>query len=136
VPWLESCKCQKCGSTLLAASVENLDAGETVEYNDESFQATCIACGHMELIVPLMMRELGKAHRYDPYDGDEPTLENCCACKREAFAIHDQQCLWCSSELEYFECSLCEEPLRQEDQDNGGYCSYHAHAFEKVMRED
>lgn len=135
-PWLEACKCPECGSTLLAPAQDNLDAGETVESDDASFQATCVACGHTVLIAPLMMKELDKAHSYDPRDGDEPTLEACYECGRGTFVIHDQQCLWCAAELEYSECELCEEPLRQEDQDNGGYCSYHAHAYEKFMRED
>ncbi|MGK8855472.1 hypothetical protein [Pseudomonas aeruginosa] len=136
VPWREACKCPACGSTLLAPVQDHLDAGETLEHDDEIFQATCVACGHTGLIVPLMMNELAKAHRYDPRDGDEPTLEACVECGRNTFVIHEQRCLWCAAELEHTECEICEELLRQEDQDNGGYCSYHAHAYEKFMRED
>lgn len=135
-PWLEPCKCPKCGSTLLAPAQDNLDAGETVKSDDASFKASCVACGHTALIAPLMMKELDKAHSYDPRGGDEPTLEGCYECGRGTFVIHDHQCLWCAAELEYPECELCGEPLRQEDQHNGGYCSYHAHAYEKFMRED
>lgn len=133
---LHSCKCPACGSTLLAAAQENLDAGDSVESDDHHFCARCIACGHSELIVPLMMRALDKAHFYDPRDGSEPTLESCYQCRRHAFVIDEQTCLWCAAELEYTECEVCEEPLRQEDQDNGGYCSPHAHAYEKHMEDD
>ncbi|UVM36033.1 hypothetical protein LOY28_14885 [Pseudomonas sp. B21-017] len=135
-PWLEECKCPECASTLLAPSQENLDAGDTVESNDKRFQATCIACGHSLLIAPLMIDALEKAHAYDPRDGDEPTLEGCNQCGRGTFVILDQQCLWCAAELDYAECEMCEEPLRQEDQDKGGLCSYHAHSYEKFTRED
>lgn len=135
-PWLEACKCPECGSVLLAPAQEDLDAGDTVEHDSESFNASCVACGTSTLIVPLMMKELGEAHSCDPRDGDEPTLENCYQCGRVTFLIHEQQCLWCAVELEYMECELCEEPLRQEDQDNDGRCSYHAHMYEKFMRED
>lgn len=135
-PWLKECKCPECGSTLLAPAQENLDAGDTVEYNDDRFQATCIACGYTVLIAPLMVDALEKAHSYDPRDGDEPSVEGCNQCGRGTFLIHEQSCLWCAAELEYTECEMCEESLGQEDQDNGGLCSYHAYSYEKFMRED
>lgn len=134
--WLRQCKCPECGSTLLAPAQENLEAGDTVEYNDDRFQAACIACGYKALIAPLMVDVLEKAHSYDPRDGDEPSIEDCNQCGRGTFLIHEQSCLWCTAELEYTECEMCEESLGQEDQDSGGLCSYHAHSYEKFMRED
>ncbi|WP_050713336.1 hypothetical protein [Halomonas sp. R57-5] len=134
--WLNECKCPGCGSTLLAPAQESLDAGDTVEYNDDRFQTTCIACGYTVLIAPLMIVALERAHSYDPRDGDEPSLEGCNQCGRRTFLIHEQSCLWCAAELEYSECEICEENLTQADQDSGGLCSNHAHAYEKFMRED
>lgn len=135
-PWLKECKCPECASALLAPAQENLDAGDTVESNDDRFQATCIACGCVVLIAQLMIDAVEKAHSYDPRDGDEPLLERCNQCGRNTFLINEQSCLWCAAELEYTECEMCDESLGQEDQDNGGLCSYHAHSYEKFMRDD
>ncbi|MEB0042645.1 hypothetical protein [Pseudomonas sp. MH10] len=135
-PWLEECKCPQCSSTLLAPVQANLDAADTVESNDDIFQATCMACGHTTLIAPLMIDALERAHSYDPRDGEEPSVESCNLCSRDTFLIDEQSCLWCAAELEYTECEICDEGLRQEDQDNDGLCSYHAHSYEKFMRDD
>ncbi|WP_312905145.1 hypothetical protein [Stutzerimonas nitrititolerans] len=135
-PWLKESKCPECGSTLLAPAQENLDAGDSVERNDDRFKATCIACGYTDLVAPLMVGALENAHSYDPRDGGEASLEGCNQCGRGAFLIYEQSCLWCAAELEYTECEMCEERLGQEDQHNGGLCSYHAHSYEKFMRED
>ncbi|MBC8647912.1 hypothetical protein GYM54_20515 [Pseudomonas sp. MTM4] len=135
-PWLKESKCPECGSTLLAPAQESLDAGDTVKRNDDRFKAICIACGYTDLVAPLMVVALENAHSYDPRDGGEASLEGCNQCGRGAFLIYEQSCLWCAAELEYTECEMCEERLGQEDQHNGGLCSYHAHSYEKFMRED
>lgn len=135
-PWLEVCKCPECASTLLTPRQADLDEGHTVEHNSDRFQAACVACGHTTLVVPLMMSELQKAHSYDPRDGDDPSLEVCHQCDRETFLVDEQICVWCAGELEYTECEICEERLSQDDQYNGGMCSYHAYSYEKFMRED
>lgn len=134
--WLEACKCPECASTLLKPAQENLDAGETVEFDDERFHAMCVKCGHRELIAPMLLEALGKTHCYDPRDGDEPSLERCQKCDRDAYIVLDQICLWCAGEPDYAECEDCGEALGQDDQENGGRCSYHAYAYEKFMRED
>lgn len=134
--WLDACKCPECASTLLKPDQENIDAGETVESNDKRFFAICVKCGHRQLIAPLLLEALGKAHTYDSRDGEKPTIERCNQCDREAFVIEEQTCLWCACELDYTECEDCGEALGQEDQDSDGRCSYHAHAYEKFMRED
>jgi hypothetical protein len=134
--WLEECKCPKCSSTLLAPMQQNLDSGDTVTDNDDLFHATCMACGSTFLIAPLMIDALEYANSYDPRDGDEPTIEECYQCGRGTFVICEQSCLWCGSELEYSSCDFCEERLNQDDQDNGGMCSYHAHVYNKIMDDD
>ncbi len=136
MPWLEKCRCPSCASILLAPSQEDLDAGNGVMNDDLRFMATCIACGESFLIAPLMVEALERAHDFDPRDGDEATLEGCDQCGHSTFLIIEQQCLWCGAELDYDECEMCEERLNQDDQDNGGLCSYHANAYEKFMRED
>jgi len=134
--WLGACKCPECASTLLKPDQDNIDAGLKVESNDDHFFAMCVNCGHRELAAPLLLDALGKTHTYDPRGGEEPTLERCNACDREAFVTEDQACLWCGCELDYTECEDCGEALGQEDQYNDGRCSYHAHAYEKFMHED
>lgn len=135
-PWLDKSKCPECSSTLLMPAQDNIDAGHSVVSDDGLFDAVCIACGHTALIVPLMFDALEDAYWYDQRDGEEPSLECCYQCSRGAFLIHEQSCLWCATELDYTECWLCEENLGQDDQDNGGLCSYHAHVYDKVMRDD
>ncbi len=39
-PWLKESKCPECGSTLLAPAQENLDAGDSVERNDDRFKVS------------------------------------------------------------------------------------------------
>lgn len=135
-PWLERCQCEDCGSSLLRPSQEDIDEGASIENQDDTFRYVCVACGHSDLIGPLMVKELNDADDYDPRDGGEADVEECNACGRSTFVISEQHCLWCGAELDYPECTLCEEPLRQEDQSNGGLCGYHLHVYEKVMRDD
>lgn len=135
-PWLERCQCEDCGSSLLRPSQEDIDEGASVENQDNTFRYVCVACGHSDLIGPLMVKELNGAYDYDPRDGGEADVEECNACGRSTFIISEEHCLWCGAELDYPECTLCEEPLRQEDQSNGGLCGYHLHVYEKVMRDD
>ena len=135
-PWLDRCRCEDCGSSLLRPSQDDIEEGASVENQDDTFRYVCVACGYSDLIGPLMVKELNDAYDYDPRDGGEADIEECNACGRSTFVISDQHCLWCGAELDYPECSLCEEPLRQEDQANGGLCGYHLHVYEKVMRDD
>ncbi|MGB7400336.1 hypothetical protein [Castellaniella sp.] len=135
-PWLEECQCEECGSSLLRPHAEDIEEGMGVERYDEKFRYVCVACGYSDLIGPLMIKNLEDAYDYDPRDGGEPGVETCNECQRDTFVIGEQHCLWCRAELDYPECTVCEEPLRQEDQFNGGLCGYHNHVYEKMMRDD
>jgi len=135
-PWLNQCQCDQCGSSLLSPSQDDIEKGTSVERQDKTFRYVCVACGHSGLIAPLMIDALSDTYNYDPRDGGEPSIEDCNDCGRSTFLIHEQQCLWCGAELDYKECSFCEEALGQGDQENRGLCSYHVHAFDKAMRDD
>lgn len=135
-PWIEKCQCEECGSSLLRPHLEDIEKGASVEGQDDFFKYVCMACGHADLIGPLMVKELNDFHDYDPRDGGEPNVEECNQCGRDTFIVVEQHCLWCGAELDYPECTVCEEPLCQDDQHNGGLCSYHAHVYEKIMRDD
>lgn len=132
--WKARCQCEECGSSLLRPLEEDLEQGLTVE--DDAFRYECMACGHTDQIVPLM---IGEMHRelndYNPFDGGEPDVEECYQCNHDTFLIPEGRCDWCEAELDHPECDVCGEALRQEDQDNGGLCSYHHHQMEKAMRE-
>lgn len=135
-PWLDHCQCEECGSPLLRPNQEDIEEEASVEYQDNSFKYVCVACGHSDLIAPRMIKALNDAYDYDPRDGEEPCIEACNDCGRHTFLINEQHCLWCDAELDYKQCTYCEEALGQSDQDNGGLCSYHAYALDKAMRDD
>jgi hypothetical protein len=134
-PWLDESQCEECASLLLTPSQAFLDMGASVERDEATFEYRCLACGNTDLIAPLIIDTLNKAHDYDPRDGEEPSIESCLECGHETFMIYEQNCLWCKAELEYTECWVCEEGLRQDDQHNDGLCGYHAHTYEKAMRD-
>jgi hypothetical protein len=135
-PWFQKCQCDACGSSLLRPHPEDIQDGATLEEQDDIFRYICVACGHAALIGPMMVKKLNAAYYYDPRDGGEPEVEECNRCQRDTFIVGEQRCLWCAAELDYSQCSVCEESLRQEDQHNGGLCGYHLHVYEKMMSED
>ncbi|WP_455268778.1 hypothetical protein [Rahnella aceris] len=134
--FLDGCNCPECGSKLLRASHECLDAGETVSENDDVFKYICIACGESDLIAPLLQSSFEKEFFYWPPNGEEPTYEECSQCGRDTFVIFEQTCRWCENTLDYPTCYLCDERLGQDDQINDGLCGYHSHMKEKYDRED
>lgn len=135
-PWLDQCQCEECGSPLLRPNQEDIEEGASVEYQDDSFKYVCVACGHSDLFAPQMIKALNDAYDYDPRDGGEPCVEDCNDCGRPTFLTHEQRCQWCDAELDYKSCTVCEDALRQGDQDNGGLCSYHAYQLDKAMADD
>lgn len=135
-PWLERCQCEECGSTLIRPRADDIEDGASVRKQDATFKYVCVSCSHSDLIGPLMIKELNDAYDYDPRDGGEAGVEECNECNRSTFVISEQHCVWCGAELDYPACKACSEPLRQEDQFNGGFCGYHLNLYEKVMRDD
>lgn len=129
--FVSNCSCAECGSNLLKASEENLQIGESVEHDEDSFKYICLACGENDLIFPLIMDSFEKEFFFWPPDGDEPTYENCNKCNHDTFVIGEQACRWCGCTLDYIECSCCGEQLNQDDQDNNGMCGYHYHQWQK-----
>ncbi|WP_447872672.1 hypothetical protein [Serratia fonticola] len=129
--FLDRCSCPECGSKLLEASHVNLTAGETVSDDELLFNFVCVACGENELIAPLLIDALQREYFYWPPEGEEPTYEMCYQCEHETFLISEQNCRWCGYTLECKSCSLCGELLTQDEQDNGGLCSYHNYIASK-----
>lgn len=133
--FLLGCNCPECGSKLLMASSQSVEAGETVSDDEEAFKYLCIACGDSGLIYPLLLETFESNFFYWPPDGDEPTYEKCLCCMHETFVINEQTCRWCDAKLDYEECYICGEGLAQDNQDNGGLCGHHNHMLAKAERD-
>lgn len=132
---LPKCQCFECGSLLITPAQDALEDGATVEANEDDFNYVCLYCGDSQPMASLLIDTLNNQYTYDPTDGCDPEVESCVHCDHDTFVVSNQQCLWCEYELDYTECTACDEPLGQFDQDNGGLCGYHAHIYEKIMRE-
>lgn len=130
--YLLKCSCDMCGSKLLKANEEDLDAGLTMVNNEEIFKYRCLSCGYTDLIAPLLRAALRHEHNFDYSRGEDPTIEQCLECKRETFLIFEQQCPWCEAKLDHERCDMCGTNLTQLDQDNNGLCSYHYNMVSKV----
>ncbi|WP_145490189.1 hypothetical protein [Yersinia rohdei] len=128
--YLSDCICDMCNSKLIRARQEDLDANLSVEHNDE-FKYRCLNCGHSDFIGPNLYHAFQKRNDFDPRDGDEPTFERCYQCRHDTFLIFEQRCAWCDATLDYDQCTICEESLGQDDQDNGGLCGYHNNMVHK-----
>lgn len=134
-PWLSECRCAECGSSLLTASPDSIQAGLSVERDEEAFEYACLGCGHRELVAPVLIEALNDAHAYDPSSGEDPEVEGCDVCEHLTFVICEQICFWCQAGLKYTACSICGDGLGQDDQHNRGLCGYHANQLAKTMRE-
>ncbi|MGS0559480.1 hypothetical protein ACU8XX_22065 [Escherichia sp. MAL-1] len=135
LPITKRAKCEACGSLLIAPDIEQLERGETVEYNEESFLYNCLACNNSGLAAQLLIDTLNEDNFVDPRNGGEPTIDSCYSCEHETFDVIKQQCLWCNYELDYKECIHCGITLGQEEQDLGGRCGYCNNQYDKIMRE-
>lgn len=131
----EEIKCESCSSLLIIPNAEQLEKGESVEFDEEKFRYDCLVCGNSGLAAQLLINTLYETHYFDPRDGDEALIETCNECVHETFVNFEQKCLWCGGELEYKECSLCEAPLNQDDQINDGLCGDCNYQYEKAMRD-
>lgn len=134
--YLYDCSCRMCGSQLIEAEKTDLDSGFTVVMDEDKFRYRCISCGYADLIAPELYHSFHVANYHDPRDGTEPTYETCQQCNHDTFLIFDQECAWCDATLEYNECDVCGELLKQDEQDNGGLCSADQYTRERFMRED
>lgn len=134
--YLADCNCMMCGSKLLRAAQEDLDADLTVEDDEDKFRYRCLSCTYADFIAPELYHAFHNANYRDPRDGSEPTYERCHQCSHDTFLIFEQNCAWCDAELEYEECEVCGIGLTQDEQVHGGKCHSDQHIHDKYMRED
>ncbi|CNE91503.1 Uncharacterised protein [Yersinia enterocolitica] len=126
IPYLNKSYCEYCGSLLITPSPESLAKNFTISQNEDEFKYSCLGCNHSDLIVPVLINALNEATPYNPFNGDEPIIQDCNNCNYEAFNIQEGVCYWCGYQLTYSECGKCGSSLSQDEQDLGGLCSYHA----------
>ncbi|WP_110685944.1 hypothetical protein [Salinicola aestuarinus] len=132
---LKISQCDNCSSYLIQPDDEALDDGRSVERDEANFDYACRECGDQQSIADLLISTLHFHHGFHPTDDVDPSVASCIWCDHDTFVVSDLKCFWCEAELDYKQCYICEEPLGQEDQLNNGMCGYHAHVFEKVMKE-
>ncbi|HHO0146201.1 TPA: hypothetical protein ACRR3W_003752 [Providencia stuartii] len=120
--FLNECKCQECGSSLLMANSEDIKNGYAVDSDEDKFKYNCVSCNYSDLIAPLLINEFDHNFFYWPPNGDEPTYEGCVECMHDTFVIQEQECRWCGYELGYTRCNACDVILTQDDQDCSGLC--------------
>ncbi|EMH4138512.1 hypothetical protein PTR36_06295 [Serratia bockelmannii] len=125
--YLTQCVCDMCSSKLLAANQDDIDSNLTVVDDEDGFRYRCLSCSYSDLIVPQLYEALHLENYFDPRDGGEPAHETCYQCGRDTFLIFEQCCVWCEATLDYEQCTICEERLGQDDQENNGLCGYHSH---------
>lgn len=131
VEFIPDCSCGQCGSKLLKASAEHLEEGQTVEFDEVSFEYTCVACKFKDVFAPRLIDSFEHAFFYWPPDGDEPTYETCYSCNHDTFVIAEESCRWCGNELDYTQCEICHVGLNQDDQINDGLCGYCTYKLSK-----
>ena len=124
-------RCPQCGSALIEAP-----------YDDDQYpliNLRCKSCSEdfsFSDIVEDCVDELLSADAYHRIkDGGAPPYGRCPQCGKNTFVHAEACCVACEGELEYTECSMCEEPLSLDEQSLDGMCSYCRHKFDKLMAE-
>lgn len=124
-------RCPKCSSALIEAPYDD-DKYPTINLRCKS----CSEDFSFDDIVENCVEELLSANAYlNAKEGGEPLYGRCLQCGKETFIYAEERCIACEEELEYTNCSRCEEPLSLEEQPLGGLCSYCRHAYDKLMTE-
>ncbi|HCR3551193.1 TPA: hypothetical protein ON622_001116 [Morganella morganii] len=126
------CKCDMCGSLLIAPDAESAKNQYSITPGSFDFKYRCKNCGYSDAITPLLIEALRNDEIYNPHDGElDYKYEQCNECGVEGFLISEQRCVWCEATLEYEECSVCGDALGQEEQGFNGLCSYHENVSNK-----
>lgn len=112
------CKCDMCSSFLISPDTESVKNQYSITPDSNEFKYRCQSCGHADPITPLLIEALRNDEIYNPHDGElDYKYEQCNECGVEGFLRSEQRCVWCEATLEYEECSICSNPLSQEEQE-------------------
>lgn len=124
-------RCPQCGSALIEAP-----------YDDDKYPAINLRCkscsedfSFSDIVEDCVDELLSADAHYSVKDGGEPPYGMCLQCGKDTFVRSEACCVACEGELEYTECSMCEEPLSLDDQLLDGMCSYCKYRFDKIMDE-
>jgi hypothetical protein len=124
-------RCPQCSSALIEAP-----------YDDDKYPTInlrCKSCSEdfaFSDVVEDCVDELLSVDAYTSVkDGGDPPYGTCLQCDKDTFILAEACCVACEGELEYTECSMCEEPLSLDDQSLDGMCSYCKYKFDKMMAE-
>lgn len=120
-------RCPECQSAL----VKPIDASISFE----SIELQCTSCGHVFAFEEEIEAAIEDCYGGEAFiaakEGCEPPMTTCPECGRETYLYSEDSCLACGQQLEYTECSVCEEPLGPHDQAGEGLCSYHSYVAHK-----
>ena len=124
-------RCPQCSSALIEAP-----------YSEDRFPTInlrCKSCSEdftFSDVVESWVDELlsGDAHT-SVKDGGDPPYGTCPQCDKNTFILAEACCVACEADLQYTECSMCEEPLSLDEQFLDGMCSYCKYKFDKMMAE-
>lgn len=124
-------RCPQCATALIEAPFED-DQYPTINLRCKS----CSKDFMFDEIVENCVDELlsGDAHE-SMKDGGESPYGTCPQCDKDTYVLAEACCVACEEELEYTECSACEEPLSLDEQHLDGMCSYCRYKYDKVMAE-
>lgn len=134
-PLTPELRCSRCHANLIFPDKNQIDNDLRLDGDENDFLCHCLACGAQQLILDAINDRIESINYSSRRYGDSPEFETCFSCDKDMFSTIENICFWCEDELEFTECSLCSEPLSQDDQLNNGLCSYHNNAYERIMRE-
>lgn len=124
-------RCPQCGSALIEAP-----------YDDDQYPTINLRCKSCSVdfsfsdIVANCIDELLSVDAYiSVKDGGESPYGTCEQCGKDTYVHAEACCVACEAELEYTECSACEEPLSLDEQDLEGMCSYCRYKYDRVIAE-
>ena len=124
-------RCPQCSSALIE-----------VPYDDDKYPTInlrCKSCSEdfsFSDVVEDCIDELLSGDAYTSVkEGEDRPYGTCPQCDKDTFILAEACCVACEGELEYTECSMCEEPLSLDDQSLDGMCSYCRYKFDKMMAE-
>ena len=124
-------RCFICHINLLFPEVDGDGDGKSLYDDEDKFLCNCAACGNSQLVIKTIIDRIETINYLDMRNGDNPEFETCYTCNRDMFNTIEKVCFWCDEGLLFTECSICSQPLGQDEQSYDGLCGYHHYVREK-----
>ncbi|MBA6121623.1 MULTISPECIES: hypothetical protein [Pseudomonas] len=129
-PFLSTCQCESCYSSLLQPLKSSIDAGFTPDVME--FEYECISCRNTGSVVQLFEEEFSIA-REDHYS-DGVLIRTCDNCYITAFSMVDEHCHWCGKYDRWPRCAICNAPVSEHTRNAGGNWCDRCDADEYMFR--